>query len=204
MASSLLAMGGLAILLHQYLLCHELFNPNQFLHHENLAIALFCLAIGYILPKSPKIQVESIKIVPVESVALVFSFLWGGLILNYLDNYPPWWRIPFKDEYLIILYFAPFLLTLNPYVIAGGGLLSSFWQDLLWGCLNHYGCLGWWSSHYSPLGYKEFWTLSLPHLGLNLKVTNQLYFLSLIRLPLGLFLLYLSLRNRGLEPCEEN
>ena len=202
MVSSLLVGAGLAVLLHQYLLGYGLFNPSQFLHHENLAVALFCLAIGYTLPKVPRIQAESIKIVPIESVTIIFSFIWGGLILNYLDNYPPWWRIPFKDEYLIILYFTPFLLTLNPYIIAGGGLLSSFWQDLLWGCFNKYGCIGFWTARFNPLGYKEFWTFSLPHLNFSFKVTNQIYFLSLIRLPLGILLLYLSLKNRRLETCE--
>jgi len=125
---------------------------------------------------------------------VVFSFVWGGFILNHLDNYAPWWDICLKDEFLTVLYFAPFVLMLNPLVVLAGGLLSSFWQDFLWGCFNQYGCLGYWMTRWNPSGYEEFWTLNF--LGLNIPVSNRLYFISIVRLPLGLLLLCLNRKNR--------
>ena len=74
------------------------------------------------------IQLKSFR---TEIAVIVFSFVWGGFILNYLDNYAPWWGICCKDEFLMVLYFAPFVLMLDPLVVLAGGLLASFWQEPL-------------------------------------------------------------------------
>ena len=40
---------GFMILLHQFFLGYGLFDPSQFLHHENLAMVLFALGLGLFL-----------------------------------------------------------------------------------------------------------------------------------------------------------
>ena len=40
---------GFMILLHQFFSGYGLFDPSQFLHHENLAMVLFALGLGFLL-----------------------------------------------------------------------------------------------------------------------------------------------------------
>ena len=108
------------------------------------------------------------------------SIIYGGILINWVDSVS-WLIHPIINEYwvwLTIMHFVPFIIfsLINPFYwefTISFGLLSSTWNDLLWGIFAKEP-ITWYLHYFNPFGFKVYWTLEF--LWIKIPVTPCLMF----------------------------